>query len=317
MVEKVIIEVPHRVSGFFEIVDKINGIKMKNPEHIGSRGAGFNLNAVGRTEILVEDLDKDENSHCLISINNEEINEKAETTYFVFESIKNLIKSPVKIRINHNFDLPVGCGYGASGSGALGSIIGLDQILNLSLGGLEKGRIAHVAEVVNRTGLGTVCGQLAGGLCMLKEPGYPCVYEPIQFPEDLIMICGTFGVINTKSILTDPILSVKIKEAGKTALSRLIKTPNIKTFIEASICFVKDTNMLDILNLSKVEELMDSLNDLDITGACMNQLGRSVYAICKKKQVRDVSEIFESFKPEIQIFHTAITKQTPQVIKND
>ena len=64
MANKVIIEVPHRISGFFEIVDKINDIKIKNPEQIGSRGAGFNLNALGRTEILIEDLEKDEDSHC-------------------------------------------------------------------------------------------------------------------------------------------------------------------------------------------------------------------------------------------------------------
>lgn len=317
MVRKVIIEVPHRISGFFEIVDELNGIKIKNPEHIGSRGAGFNLTALGRTEILIEDLDLGDISHCVININNEELNEKAETTNFIVDSIKQLINNPVKIRINHFFDLPVGCGYGASGAGALGTILGLDQILNLNLGDFESGRIAHIAEVVNRTGLGTVCGQLAGGLCMLKEPGYPCVYESITFPNDLIVICGSFGMIHTKSILTDPILNNKIKEAGRNALSRLNKDPSINTFMEASMHFVKDTKILEILNLNKVKELMDSLNQLNIIGACMNQLGRSVYAICKKKQEKDVHEIFESFRPEIKLYSTAINRQGPQIIKSE
>jgi len=317
MVKKIIIEVPHRISGFFEIVDEINGIKIKNPEHIGSRGAGFNLNAVGRTEIIIEDLDRDDLSYCLININDEEVNEKAETTTFIFNNIKRLIKNPVKISINHVFDLPVGCGYGASGSGALGTIYGLDQILNLGLGNLERGRIAHIAEVVNRTGLGTVCGQIAGGLCMLKEHGYPCLYENISFPKDLILICGTFGMIHTKSILTDPILNKMIKEAGRNALKRLIKEPSINTFMNASLHFVKETKMLEILELNKEKELIDSLNQLDIIGASMNQLGRSVYAICNRDQEREVTEIFHSFRPEIQVFSTAINRQGPRIIEGE
>jgi len=36
--KKIFVEVPHRISGFFEIVDKENGIPIKNPERIGSRG---------------------------------------------------------------------------------------------------------------------------------------------------------------------------------------------------------------------------------------------------------------------------------------
>jgi len=31
-IKKVIVKVPHRISGFFEIVDKINGVKIKDPE---------------------------------------------------------------------------------------------------------------------------------------------------------------------------------------------------------------------------------------------------------------------------------------------
>ena len=51
---KVIVTVPHRISGFFEIVDEINGSKIINPEKIGSRGAGFNLNSFGRTKVIFE-----------------------------------------------------------------------------------------------------------------------------------------------------------------------------------------------------------------------------------------------------------------------
>ena len=292
-IKKVIVKVPHRISGFFEIVDKINGVKIKDPEKIGSRGAGFCVNAVGKTEIILRFLDKSSEFEIEIYINGKKMNQSAETTYYIIDYIKNYIRKSCKIRVNHFFDLPVGCGYGASGSGALGTILGLDNLFNLNLSLQEKGKIAHIAEVVNRIGI-------------LKEPGFPCIYERIKIPQNLKVICGSFGVIHTKSILTDPVLSLKIKKAGKKALKRLIKEPNIKMFINESIEFVKNTEILEILELHKVKNLMDDLNKIDIIGASMNQLGRSVYAMCLKENEKEVLDIFESYKPDIEPFITSI-----------
>ncbi len=312
---EVIVEVPHRISGFFEIVNEIDGVKIKDPERVGSRGAGFCLSAVGKTNILINYLKKNEKFDCKIFINNEEFNQKAETTFYIIDYIKKYLKHSFKMRIYHTFDLPVGCGYGASGSGALGTIFGLNYLLNLNLSYKERGRIAHISEVINKTGLGTVCGQLSRGLCMLKEPGYPCNFERINVPSGIKIICGTFGMIHTKTILNSKSLSSKIKEAGRIALKKLINKPNMKTFIKASIDFVENTNILDILNLEKTKELMYNLNKLDVIGASMNQLGRSVYAVGYKKDVKKMIEVFESFKPDIKIFNLSINSNYPRILR--
>ncbi|MHA2038345.1 MAG: pantoate kinase [Promethearchaeota archaeon] len=313
---EVTVEVPHRISGFFEIVDEINGVPMVNPERIGSRGAGFNLSAVGRTKIKVEELGKSNEHEINIIINDEKKDEKAETTYYIYNHIRTLIENSVKITIVHNFELPVGCGFGASGSGALGAIYGLDHVLNLGLSSREKGRIAHIAEVVNRTGLGTVCGQLRGGLCILKEPGYPCVSESIQVPENLKIIGGSFGMIHTKSILTDPVLNLRIKRAGRRAQLKLLKKRTIKSFIKASIDFVEETEILEILGLSEIEDLLKRLNKLKILGASMNQLGRSIFTICEEKDEKYVKEILDTYKPEIKDYALSINMKGPYIVNN-
>lgn len=313
--KKIIIEVPHRISGFFEIVDEINGVKINDPVRVGSRGAGLCLNAKGKTEIIAESLENDGDFKSEIYINGNKLNHRAETTTYIIEYVKEIINKPYKIRINHLFDLPVGCGYGASGSGALGTIFGLDHLFNLGFSYQEKGTIAHIAEVVNRTGLGTVCGQIYGGIGIVKEPGYPCKYERIKIPQNLIIICGSFGMIHTKSILTDPVLNIKIKEAGRNALKKLVKNPDIKTFMDVSIEFVKNTEILEILKLVKIKELIDDLNKLNIIGASMNQLGRSVYTICRKGNEKEVLNVMESYKPEIQTFITSIHKNASVIIK--
>ncbi len=306
---KIIVEVPHRISGFFEIVDKENGIPIKNPEKIGSRGAGFNVSGVGKTAISCKKLEREEESRCSIYINEEKLDHKAETTYFIYDYIRKLIDYPISVKLKHFFDLPVGCGYGASGSGALGTIFGLNKLLNLNLTNLESGRIAHIAEVVNKTGLGTVCGQLGGGLCILKEPGYPCNYKRLKSPEDLLVICGSFGAIKTKSILTDEKLSSNIKKAGKLALNKLLLKPNYKNFIKASYEFVENTQIMEILNLDKTKELLNNLNKLDVIGVSMNQLGRSVYTFCRKEEEKDAYEIYNTYEPDIKTFTLTINDQ--------
>lgn len=306
---KITVEVPHRISGFFEIVDKKNGNKISIPEQIGSRGAGFNVSGKGRTDLSFENLEKGKESRCTIYINEEKFDKKAETTCFIFDYVKKLIKDPVKVKIEHFFDLPVGCGYGASGSGALGTIFGLNKLFNLNLDDLENGKIAHIAEVVKKTGLGTVCGQLGRGLCILKEPGYPCTYERLKSPNDLLVICGSFGTIRTKSILSDASLSSKIKRAGKIALNKLMLEPNYRNFIKVSFQFVEESEILNILHLDRIRELLNDLHKLEIIGASMNQLGRSVYIFCKKGKENEVLEVLNTYKPEILIFKLTINNK--------
>lgn len=298
---KVIVKVPHRISGFFEIVDQLNGIKIKDPQLVGSRGAGFNINNFGITKITTQDPKDKSDSTCQIFINGIELNEKAETTHFIFNYLKRYFKKKSHMIIEHNFDLPVGCGYGASGSGALGAAYGIASLLKLKISDWEKGKIAHIAEVSNKTGLGTICGQLGGGLCILKEPGYPCISERIQFPSGLSVICGSFGMIHTKSILNDPSLNRNIKDAGRDALIKLLQNPSIHSFMNTSIEFVQKTLILDILQLTNTRELIEDLNKLNIIGASMNQLGRSVYAICNKRNEAKVLDVFDTYGPEIKI----------------
>jgi len=287
---KVSVKVPHRISGFFEIVDEVNGKTIIDPVKIGSRGAGFNLNSFGITTI--KRVSSENNNR--IFINGEELNEKAETTNFIINYFKNLINNPINVEVHHNFDLPVGCGYGASGVGALGTIFGLSMLFKNDMADLEKIKIAHISEVINRTGLGTVCGQVRGGLCLLKEPGFPCSSESIRIPKKIRIICGSFGMIHTKSILTNPVISNEIKKEGRIALQNLLQNPNIKQFANCSIQFVKNTKITNFLKLNHVETLMSDLNRLKIIGASMNQLGRSVYAICNNKQLKEGLGIFET-----------------------
>jgi pantoate kinase len=304
--EEITVKVPHRLTGFFEIVDTEKGKKLASPERIGSRGAGISLSAMGKTTIKAKQSNQINDIRCNIYINGEKLNEKAETSYYIFNYFKELIKGPKQIEIYHEFELPVGCGYGASGSGALGLAYGLNKLFQLDLTAAECGRIAHISEVVNQTGLGTVCGLLCSGLCVLKEPGYPCTYERISVPENIRVICTSFGEIYTKSILSDEEFQLKIKKAGKIVLSKFLFNPNIKSFMNLSHEFIEKTQLLDVLGLEETKNLIKDLNETGIIGASMNQLGRSVFAVCRVRKVEEVLKVFERYQPREKIYNLRV-----------
>ncbi len=148
---EILIKVPHRISGFFQIVDEINGVKIGNPEKIGSRGAGFCITAFGYTKISIQDIETSKENKVQILINGQEQTKNAKTTNYIFLYLKEFFKKKVKMRIDHNFDLPVGCGYGASGSGAIGTALGNNFLILLvyisQRGCIHPGECKHSLEV--------------------------------------------------------------------------------------------------------------------------------------------------------------------------
>lgn len=294
--------VPHRISGFFQIIESGGGIPVDDVSKVGSRGGGPSLTAYGRTTIEILDiLASEEPSECKIFINNKQCTSSAKTTFYVFSNIISLSDQPVKVNISHDFDLPIGSGYGASGCGAIGAAFGLNYLLNLGLTYNNAGRIAHIGEVMNKTGLGTVGGQLTGGLSITTRAGFPFELDRILVPSNLKIICGSFGPIPTESIIAHPNYKERIKSAGAWAMEEFLKKPVFQRFIDISRKFVDKVGLLETNGMEQTKELINSLNKLEgkIYGASMNQLGRSVYCFCEPDEENKVLEVFKSHNPKI------------------
>ncbi len=290
--------VPHRISGFFQIVESGGGRPVDDLSRIGSKGGGPSLSNYGKTKIKIKEfLDSTEPSKCTITINGSESTKTARTTFYVFSHYTSLIKRPVDIEIHHEYELPLGAGYGSSGCGAIGTSFGLNYLLNVGLSYNQAGRIAHIAEVMNRTGLGTVGGQLTGGISITTKAGFPFELDRIFCPPNIKIVCGSFGSIPTQSIIGDPLHKSRIKEAGARAMNTLLKNPVFTEFIEVSQQFVEDIQILEPNEMQEIRELISELNKLTVFGASMNQLGKSVYCFCKSSEVNRVTDTFNSFSP--------------------
>jgi pantoate kinase len=299
--------VPHRISGFFQMMDPTIEVPKGEFVKIGSRGGGPSLSAYGKTKITllsVQNSNFDENtptSYCKILINNKECTVSAKTSLSVITQMKGLLPSAFFLNIEHYFDLPSGCGYGSSGAGALGLSIGLNDIFQLGLTELEAAKFAHIAEVINHTGLGTVGGQFTGGLSITLEPGYPFQMKKIDVPDDIKIIVGSFGPISTKKILTDMKYRIIIHNSGKKAMIKMRSNFTLQNYMDVCSEFLEETDLLNKLNLKESKDLIDALKSLKIYGASMNQLGNSIFCICKENEVDGVFQEFKKHQPSFTL----------------
>lgn len=288
---------PSHITGFFEIIDHVDPLKK------GSRGAGVVLDKGVLTKVIVEEgsekvdikingksqpkIDPITNKTIDLIKNRFQLADKKINLNHEFADNKfNHEFADKKIIISHEFELPIGTGFGISAGCALGASFGLTKALNLPLTYNEAGYVAHLAEIEMKSGLGDVIAEMTGGLVLrLKEgsPGFGRTDRIIQKDiynnetcNELYVITKTLGEIETSKIIDDPLWKSKINKAGKNMLGNLLKMPDLKTFLKLSREFAEETSLMS-------DELLEVIIILDdeTIGASMAMLGNTAFALSK------------------------------------
>jgi pantoate kinase len=265
---------PGHITGFFQIHEH------EDPHRKGSTGCGIVLNGGVTTEVKVGDsVEKTE-----IFLNGKRVEGK--TTQTVAEMMTNL---PVKV--NSWAEIPVGCGFGASGAGALGTAYALNKALSLNHTVKSLTEYAHVAEVVNRSGLGDIAAQSNGGVVVRLHPGGSefGLIDRIPAP-DARVFCIVLGEISTGSILEDKAAARRINTAGKAAMTELLKKPTLENFM----CQAKDFSSKTGLMSSKAKDVIEAAN---ASGGHASQamLGDTIFAIAESHKEFFLYEALQEF----------------------
>ncbi|MEM2933806.1 MAG: pantoate kinase [Methanocellales archaeon] len=247
---------PAHITGFFEICED------SNPRKMGSRGCGFTLNVGVTTEVKT-------GSETYIELNGKR--EEAETSRWVV----NALASGVQVEVRSKVAVPIGFGLGASGAGALSTAFALNQALNLRKSFNELALIAHIAEVENRTGLGSVTGQCYGGVVIRKQPGAIGFGEVDRIPARRVQVYYiAMGAIPTKEVITSSMAKKKINSSGRRALKALLKKPTFENFMALSQKFSYETELLS-------NRARDIIEAVEAQGglASMAMIGDTVFAL--------------------------------------
>jgi pantoate kinase len=209
--------------------------------------------------------------------------------------------------------VPIGAGFGASAGGALTTGLALSQALDLHLTLHEIGRIAHVAEVKCKTGLGTVSGILYGGGCVIVlEPGAPNhgTVDSIPIPPDYHIVAGVFESRLTSEFLRSNRSRETINKMGKITLKRILSEPSPENFLRSCRKFAETTG----LATKRVIRLMDAAEKAGAMGAAQNMLGEAVHALVERDKVKSVLAAFETFLPLDKIIVAEVCLSGAQLV---
>ena len=300
---------PAGISSFFEVCDRTaDGQLIADPERVGARGGGFSPDKGVTTEVVLAEAEE-KWVHVFI---NGEFCPEAETTKSVVETLLQHVSEEYDVTVRHHVEVPIGAGFGSSAAGALGTALALSKVLVLNLTYNQLGRIAHVADVKSRTGLGTVGPLLFGGCGLTIEPGAPgyARLDRIPVSPDHRLVVGTFRPYPTKEMLSSPEKREIINDWGRKTLKKILADPSLKNFMAACKEFALETGFAT----ARVQKLMELSEKAGAIGAAQNMLGEAVHALATVDTVEAVHEAFKRLLPDEKIIVAKLDFQGARMI---
>jgi len=301
---------PAGISSFFQICDtEPDGAPITDLKRVGARGGGFGLKKGVLTNVTVA---RSRRMTIEIFINGK-LAPEALTTHTVVDMLLEKVDKPCTVTVQHRVEVPIGAGFGASAGGALTTGLALSKALDVNLTLHEIGRIAHVAEVKCKTGLGTVSGILYGGGCVIVlEPGAPNhgSVDSIPIPPDHHVVAGVFEPRLTSEFLKSTKRRVIINKVGQKTLERILAEPSLENFLHSCKEFAQKTG----LATKRVIKLMHAAENAGAVGAAQNMLGEAVHALVERDKVKSVLSAFERVLPPDKIVVAEVSLSGAQLV---
>ncbi len=303
---------PAGISSFFEICDKDeDGNPISNLERVGARGGGFGIQKGVSTEIKVSEA----KANRLSVLINGKPAPQAETTKTVAQMLLGKADRAYDVVVNHRVEIPIGAGFGSSAAGALTTGLALSDALGLRLTYNQIGRIAHVAEVQCKTGLGTVSPLMLGGCILTVEPGAPgiSVIDRIPIRDDYVVVAGVYGGTPTKQVLASAEKRREVNRWGRKTLEDILAEPSLANFLACCFEFAEKTGFLT----PRLRQLVKLAEKAGAVGAAQNMVGEAVHALVLEENAASIVEAFKQVLPNESIFVARVDLQGARLVGHE
>lgn len=283
MMKKAIAYSPGHITGIFMINNEVN-----DPLKKGSKGAGVSIKRGVFTKVSLERSYK---KKIIIKINGKST--KAGTSEYVAKWYLDKLDKEYTVKIEHSVELPIGAGFGTSGAGALSLSYALNEIFGLELSDIEVAQVAHLAEIFNKTGLGTVIAEFYGGFEIRIFPGAPGIGKLIRIKigDGYRVIALNLGKIYTSKILKSSLIKERVNKYGEKFLEKLVEKPTLDNFLYQSRSFSLKLGLAS----ERIFKLIDRLARIGVVGS-VAMLGQTVFTIVPSYRVDEVLKIFDEFR---------------------
>ena len=303
---------PAGISSFFEICDRtVDGKPINDLERVGARGGGFGIQKGVMTEVSVSEA----KANSIRVFINGRLAPEAETTITVVQMLLNKVNRAYDVIVNHEVEVPIGAGFGSSAGGALTVGLALSNALDLSLTYNQIGRIAHVAEIKCKTGLGTVGPLMLGGCVLTVEPGAPgiAIIDRIPISADHVIVAGVFEPIPTKQVLSSPEKRETVNRWGRKTLKAILDEPSAENFLACCLEFAEKAGFMT----ARVRQLVRLAEKAGAIGATQNMVGEAVHALAREENVENIAEAFKQLLPNEKILVAKIDLQGARLVGHE
>jgi len=297
---------PAHITGFFKAY--LDSKDQKNPEKLGSMGAGFSIRDGVTTHVNILPR-TNQNSNFKISTIGYQSDKTDISEYVLNEFLKLGDFEKLFFDIQHKVNIPIGYGLGSSSAVALSLSYALDHVLKTKLDQTIIGQIAHNAEINCKTGLGDVLASYHGGFEIRVKPGAPGIGQVEKIDAEnisIIMIC--FSPISTNKFIKERIS--QINGLGGKMVNKLLESKNYEHFQDMSLEFAKYVQVMTLRMEKLIQEL--TINEIKCGVALF---GETVFTMIPKEKEEKVLQILQKY-PEGIIIRSELDNQGARILNN-
>ena len=281
---------PAGLSGLFS-----THTEASDPYRKGARGAGVALSKGAWVAVKAEENDR-LSLECYLNGARTELGLVKRLLYKILP--RTGTDRGCRVVVRQEVEVPTGGGLGTSGACALATALALAKALGARMSYYELAREAHLAEIEEGTGLGTVSGLVAGGIVMVLEPGAPGYdrVDRILADPNLLVVIGFFGPVSKREALSRADLKV-VDRLGLEALARLEREPTVEAFIRECKWFAERSGYMS----ERVKAGIEAAERAGALGASQAMIGETVFALVYEEYAEGVRKALEALGAQVLV----------------
>jgi pantoate kinase len=249
--------------------------------------ASLHLGEQGETEIVVDG----------------DPNYKATTTRKAIELLFEAHGHPKgRVMVEQSMEVPVGFGFGASAAAAISGVYAVAAAMGLKLPRRDLAYHAHVADIVQRTGLGTVSvtfeGTGAGAITKAGAPGVSRFFN-VKVPKGTRLVTASLAPFTKSDALSKADTARKINRLGDEALGRFESHPTLDRLASEGETFSEKLGLMT----PQVRELVRIARAAGASHASQNMIGHAIHALTSESRAAKVADALRasSHRPRIDV----------------
>lgn len=276
---------PAAISNFFAPGERGHPKRGSDLSRIGATGGGFTLSSGVHSKALVTEGERAGKIRIIV---NGDPKYQAHTTLTALRlMLKDTGARFGSLLLEQNVEVPIGYGFGASAASALSGVLAASGALDLNLPKERVARFAHDADILSKTGLGTVSVIYdATGAGAITEAGGPgrAKFVRVRVPNGLKVVTASVAPYNKSAVLGSSKLLERVNKLGLKALEMFLAEKTFDALMGAGEWFSRNLG----LETKEVRSLERLALDNGASHASQNMIGQAIHATVETSRLRNL-----------------------------